>query len=139
MPVASTIAYLFWASQIFEGAPRINLLYGVLALVGIIIFHAAGNVLSDYNDHRKGVDTPENAMMLPLVNGSFKPEEFKRYGIALLLVGCAMGVALLLGFLIGNMTLKPLISRVRPYDMPGVDIDLLVGHLGDKSFPSGHT
>lgn len=96
MPVASTIAYLFWASQIFEGAPRINLLYGVLALVGIIVFHAAGNVLSDYNDHRKGVDTPENAMMLPLVNGSFKPEEFKCYGRVLLLVGCAMGVALLL-------------------------------------------
>ena len=96
MPVASTIAYLFWASQIFEGAPRINLLYGVLALVGIIIFHAAGNVLSDYNDHRKGVDTPDNAMMLPLVNGSFKPEEFKRYGIALLLAGCVVGVSLLL-------------------------------------------
>ncbi|MBO5747256.1 MAG: phosphatase PAP2 family protein [Clostridia bacterium] len=54
-------------------------------------------------------------------------------------VGIMMGVALLLGFLIGNMTLKPLIGRVRPYDMPGVDIDLLVGHLGDKSFPSGHT
>lgn len=96
MPVASTIAYLFWASQVFEGAPQINLLCGVLALVGIIIFHAAGNVLSDYNDHRKGVDTPENAMMLPLVNGSFKPEEFKRYGLSLLLVGCAVGVALLL-------------------------------------------
>ena len=96
MPVASSIAYLFWASQIFEGAPRINLLYGVLALVGIILFHAAGNVLSDYNDHRKGVDTPDNAMMLPLVNGSFNPEEFKRYGIALLLAGCVVGVALLL-------------------------------------------
>lgn len=96
MPVASTIAYLFWASRVFEGAPRINLLCGVLALVGIILFHAAGNVLSDFNDHRKGVDTPDNAMMLPLVNGSFKPEEFKRYGLVLLLVGCAVGVALLL-------------------------------------------
>ena len=53
--------------------------------------------------------------------------------------GAMMGVALLLGFLIGNMTLKPLVGRIRPYDMPGVDIDLLVGHLGDKSFPSGHT
>lgn len=96
MPVASTIAYLFWVSQECEGAPRVNLLCGVLALVGIIIFHAAGNVLSDYNDFRKGVDTPENAMMLPLVNGSFKEKEFKLLGIALLLVGCAMGVVLLL-------------------------------------------
>ncbi len=53
--------------------------------------------------------------------------------------GFMMGVALLLGFLIGNMTLKPLVGRVRPYDMPGVEVDLLVSHLGDKSFPSGHT
>lgn len=96
MPVASTIAYLFWVSQVCEGAPRVDLLCGVLALVGIILFHAAGNVLSDYNDHRKGVDTPENAMMLPLVNGSFKDKEFKWYGIALLIVGCAVGLVLLL-------------------------------------------
>ncbi|MBQ2247554.1 MAG: prenyltransferase [Tidjanibacter sp.] len=96
MPVASTIAYLYWASQIFEGAPKINLLLGLMALVGIVVFHAAGNVLSDYNDHRKGVDTPENAMMLPLVNGSFKDKEFKAYGIALLMVACALGVAMLL-------------------------------------------
>lgn len=53
--------------------------------------------------------------------------------------GAMMGVALLLGLLIGNLTLKPLVARVRPYDMPGVQVDLLVSHLGDKSFPSGHT
>ena len=34
--------------------------------------------------------------MLPLVNGSFKDYEFRRYGIALLLAGCAVGVVLLL-------------------------------------------
>lgn len=95
MPVASTVAYLFWASQTLLGAP-ISLLCGLLALVGIILFHAAGNVLSDYNDFRKGVDTPDNAMMLPLVNGSFKDVEFKRYGIALLIAGCAVGCVLLL-------------------------------------------
>lgn len=53
--------------------------------------------------------------------------------------GAIMGVALALGFVIGNLTLKPLIARVRPYDMPGVNIELLVKSLGDKSFPSGHT
>lgn len=96
MPVASTVAYLFWASKTFVDAPDINLLCGVLALVGIIIFHAAGNVLSDYNDHRTGVDTPENAMFLPLVNGSFKDYEFRRFGIVLLVVGCLIGGLLLL-------------------------------------------
>ena len=54
-------------------------------------------------------------------------------------IGAMLGVALALGFLVGNLTLKPLIARVRPYDMPGVEIELRVSHLGDKSFPSGHT
>jgi 1,4-dihydroxy-2-naphthoate octaprenyltransferase len=96
MPVASTTAYLFWASKTFVGTSPVDWLCGILALVGIILFHAGGNVISDYNDYRKGVDTPENAMMLPLVNGSFKDYEFRRYGIVLLLAGCAVGVALLL-------------------------------------------
>lgn len=96
MPVATTIAYLFWVSQTTTGAPAVNWLCGALALVGIILFHAAGNVLSDYNDYRKGVDTPENAMMLPLVNGSFKDYEFRRYGIVLFLLGCIVGGVLLL-------------------------------------------
>lgn len=96
MPVATTATYLFWASRISEAAPEVNLLCSLLALVGIILFHAGGNVLSDYHDFRKGVDTPENAMMLPLVNGSFRPAEFKWYGILLLLFGCAVGLALLL-------------------------------------------
>lgn len=53
--------------------------------------------------------------------------------------GAMMGVALLLGLLIGNCTLKPLVARTRPFDMPGVDVKLLVKELSDKSFPSGHT
>lgn len=95
MPVASTIAYLFWVSQIFPIAPCVNILNGVLALVGIILFHAAGNVLSDLGDFRKGVDTKENAMMMPLVNGSFQPAEFKKLGIVLLIGGCVVGGLLL--------------------------------------------
>jgi undecaprenyl-diphosphatase len=50
-----------------------------------------------------------------------------------------MGVALVLGLLIGNLFLKPVIGRVRPYDMPGVDVKLLIESHHDKSFPSGHT
>ncbi len=52
-------------------------------------------------------------------------------------VGAMMGVALLLGLLIGNLTLKPLIDRVRPYDVEGFAI--LIDKLHDGSFPSGHT
>ena len=56
--------------------------------------------------------------------------KYRRYGIIL-------SVALILCLLIGNITLKPLVARVRPYDLrPG--IDLLIAKETDYSFPSGH-
>lgn len=49
-----------------------------------------------------------------------------------------MGLALIFCLLIGNVTLKPLIARPRPYSyFP--DMTLLVAPLADFSFPSGHT
>ena len=58
-------------------------------------------------------------------------------------IGLSMGVALLIGLLVCNITLKPLVGRIRPYDYQlqhfGVEIRLLVDGLHDFSFPSGHT
>jgi undecaprenyl-diphosphatase len=49
-----------------------------------------------------------------------------------------MGLALIFCLLIGNMTLKPLIARPRPYSyFP--EMTLLIAPLSDFSFPSGHT
>lgn len=59
--------------------------------------------------------------------------------------GITIGVALILGLILGNGVLKNVIGRVRPYDLDGAYgsiktvKDLLVGQPGDKSFPSGHT
>lgn len=52
--------------------------------------------------------------------------------------GLMMGVALLCGLIVGNITLKPLIHRIRPYDL-NPDAVLLIDRLSDFSFPSGHT
>lgn len=58
-------------------------------------------------------------------------------------IGLGMGAALLLGVLLCNVTLKPLIARIRPYDYQlqhfGVTIKLLIDAQHDFSFPSGHT
>ena len=58
-------------------------------------------------------------------------------------MGLSMGLALLMGALLCNVTLKPLIARIRPYDYVaehmGVTIKLLVDAQHDFSFPSGHT
>ncbi len=53
-------------------------------------------------------------------------------------MGISMGLALIIGYITGNMFLKNVIGRVRPYDFAG-NIDLLVDRLSDFSFPSGHT
>lgn len=52
--------------------------------------------------------------------------------------GLMMGMALICGLLVCNMFLKPVVARVRPYDMRPIG-NLLVEPLHDFSFPSGHT
>lgn len=58
-------------------------------------------------------------------------------------IGLGMGIALILGLVVCNMTLKPIIGRIRPYDYElqqfGNQIHLLIAPLHDGSFPSGHT
>lgn len=57
-------------------------------------------------------------------------------------IGLGMGFALIMGLLVCNVTLKPLIARPRPYDFQadlGVTINLLIEAQHDFSFPSGHT
>ena len=57
--------------------------------------------------------------------------------------GLSMGISLLIGLLVCNVTLKPLVGRIRPYDYQmqyfQKEITLLVEGLHDYSFPSGHT
>lgn len=52
--------------------------------------------------------------------------------------GFAMALSLLLCGLFGNVILKPLVARPRPYDI-NTAVQLLIPRLPDFSFPSGHT
>lgn len=52
--------------------------------------------------------------------------------------GLTVGLALIFCLLIGTLTLKPFIARMRPYTyFP--EMTLLIPPLNDFSFPSGHT
>lgn len=57
--------------------------------------------------------------------------------------GLGMAIALVIGLLVCNVTLKPLVMRPRPYDYQAdvfhKIIPLLVERQHDFSFPSGHT
>ena len=54
-----------------------------------------------------------------------------------------MALALIMGLLLCNLTLKPLVARIRPYDYQLAffqkNIPLLIEAQHDFSFPSGHT
>ncbi len=53
-------------------------------------------------------------------------------------IGLTMGISLAVGFLVGNLFLKNVVARIRPYDL-NPEFTLLVEKLHDFSFPSGHT
>ncbi len=55
--------------------------------------------------------------------------------------GFSMGLALLIGLILGNGVLKNVVARPRPYDAdPTLSVQLAWGHMStDYSFPSGHT
>lgn len=53
-------------------------------------------------------------------------------------IGLTMGLSLLLGFIVGNLVLKNVVGRIRPYDL-NPNFPLLIDKLHDYSFPSGHT
>lgn len=53
-------------------------------------------------------------------------------------IGLTMGLSLLMGFIFGNIFLKNVVGRIRPYDL-NPNFPLLIEKLHDFSFPSGHT
>ena len=88
MPIIATLAFLFW-----KGA-EINWIYGVWALAGMILFHYAGNVWSDWFDYRKKVDADDTFGAKTLTTGMFTPKEIMGLAIGLLVAAVACGLAL---------------------------------------------
>ena len=89
MPVAVTLAYLYWMQQ------DVNWTNGVWALLNIIVFHAAGNTWSDYFDYKHHVDREDTHGVRTLTSGLFRPQEIFRLSLSLLVVALAAGVGLL--------------------------------------------
>lgn len=53
-------------------------------------------------------------------------------------MGIAVACALIFSLIICNITIKPIIARIRPYDLRE-GIELIIARPTDFSFPSGHT
>lgn len=86
MPVVVTLAYLYWAYGVVEW------LNGVLALIGIVTFHASGNTWSDYFDFKHGVDREDTFGARTLTSGQFRPLEIRNLAIGLLVPAVCIGL-----------------------------------------------
>ena len=134
MPVIVTFAYLL-SRNLLPVEWRSFVLF-LLSVLGVIILHAAGNLLSDWADYRSGVDN-EDAFAVPnLVFGQFRPAEYLRMSIILFVAGClcGAGIVLLSGpvvLLIGGIgvVLTLLYSFLKYHALGDLDIFLIFGVL----------
>ena len=134
MPVLATFAYLF-SENLLPGGFKPYLVF-ILCLLGVVVLHSAGNVLSDWFDYKSGVDN-ENAFAVPnLVFHHFEPKEYLNFSIILFVAGVLIGVsiALLSGpvlWIIGGVgvLLTILYSFLKYHALGDLDIFIIFGVL----------
>lgn len=134
MPVVAAFCFLFSKGLVSGGwMPWLILL---LCLLGVVLLHSAGNVLSDWADYKYGVDNPDAFAVPNLVFHKFEPEEYLRLSIVLfslgILVGlvltCLCGPALLIAGGIGVL-LTLLYSFLKFHALGDLDIFIIFGLL----------
>ena len=86
-------SYIFFRFSGLSSLYDINWCYGVLAILGAVIFQAGSNVANDYFDYRHKVDTKESiGINRLLIDEVFEPKTFLRYSLILLSAGILLGV-----------------------------------------------
>ena len=134
MPLVVSFAYLFSISALPVG-PRPWIVLA-LSLLGVVLLHSAGNVLSDWFDYRSGVDN-ENAYAVPnLVFGKFQPKEYLVFSIVLFVLGIIDGLVITMisgiGVLIIGVIaviLTALYSFLKYHALGDLDIFIIFGVL----------
>jgi 1,4-dihydroxy-2-naphthoate octaprenyltransferase len=69
--------------------------FGIAAIIGAVIFHAGGNLISDYYDYVKGVDQAgKMGGTKALTSGLFTPRQFIAFGWTFIITGTLLGLFL---------------------------------------------
>ncbi len=92
MPALLAFTYVFYISH-FQTI-TVNWFLGIFAVLGAIIFHAGGNLVSDYFDYKNGVDREDTFGAGMLVNKVFEPKTILYYGLGTLTAGTMLGLYL---------------------------------------------
>lgn len=90
MPVMVALSYIFVSR--YGDYSSVNWCLAVVCLLGALIFHFGGNLVSDYFDYKTGVDRQDNTGQRLLVDGVFKAKTILVYGLVLLCIGSALGL-----------------------------------------------
>ena len=111
--LSSVIAVSVGIAISFSNGISVNLLNTILTMVGVIALHASVDLLNDYSDFKRGIDTRTKRTKMSggtgvLPEGLLKPESVRRAGIVFLVIGASIGsffiisngivIAILLGF-----------------------------------------
>lgn len=95
MPALVAFTFVFYLHQTTEFV-SVSWVNGVLATVGAVIFHAAGNLFGDYYDYVNGVDKDKKTGEVPmLVSGLFQPKTMFVFGITVVTIGIILGLYLM--------------------------------------------
>ncbi|MDR1756236.1 MAG: 1,4-dihydroxy-2-naphthoate octaprenyltransferase [Culturomica sp.] len=93
MPALVAFMFVFFYRQQIDIAP--NWLFGILSILGAVIYQISGNLISDYFDYKRGVDREDTfGSSRLLVNGTFAPKTILRLGLGFLSLGALLGVVL---------------------------------------------
>lgn len=92
----STMSVIVSAAYLYATGFSFTIWMALWATVGILLFHAAGNVLSDYSDFSKGVDRKDTYGPQTLTSGQFTKKEILTLGLILLAIACLNGLGLML-------------------------------------------
>lgn len=84
-PVLLTCKYLQYID------PNANIGFGLWALIGIVLFHAASNLFSDYYDYKKGVDTDPSIGSPTITGGLLTARQTIIYAWVLLVIATING------------------------------------------------
>lgn len=134
MPVLVTVSYIY-ASRHGDFSD-LNWWMSVACLLGVLVFHFGGNLISDYFDYKTGVDRQDNTGQRFLVDGVFEAKTILIYGFVLLAIGSLLGlfivwksnINVLYVGLIG-LVLTLLYSKFKYHALGDMDVFIIFGVL----------
>lgn len=96
IPCLLSISYIFYIDNI-DLHCEINWIFGIIALIGVTLFQAAGNLFNDYYDYLKKVDREDsNLVSRSLVDKIFTPKQVFIFASILLIIAITLGIVLYL-------------------------------------------